>query len=207
MAESIRPNNELDPRLFAAGLRSVSLLMQRYNARPMTLYEDNHEFGICDGLDKIEGVTSETIVGKTALIKGKVDGVSYGLFFNMYDEISSPYQDVRVPMIDLRVYATSGDDYYPKDDEDVSADPRTGALRGLIWWYPNMTIMADFGHGTFSSTDPITQETLNKIISLYGLSETEIFDDENATIINYDNERLKKMIDGLYTLAHSPQVQ
>jgi hypothetical protein len=175
--------------------------MGRHGARTWTFGDDTLNSAMLDGLEDLPGINDDHIVGRITELTGRSQGASYSLEFIMYNEIAGARPEARIPMIDMRVYATVGDVLWPDTDAAILQDPQYGALRGLIWLYSDRTTAVDFGHGTTASSNPETQKFFEKLIGYYGISPEDLFGADAHLGFRYDANRFKRLVSGLHKLA------
>lgn len=194
----------LDQQHFTSAVNSIGMLMRHFGTRPWTFGDDASQLGNLDGFENLPGITDGTEVGRITNITGYSHGISYSLDFIMHNEIAGVQFHSEVPMVDMRVTATEGDALLPNGSvgNGVSV-PLQGMLRGLIWLYPSRTTTVDFGHGTTASKNPESQSFLEEIVSYYGIDSENLFDDDANQGFVYDDERLKKLTEGLHKLMNS----
>ena len=192
-ASSEKSQSGLFPGIFRAALK----LTEELGASPITFESDASSFDMFDGAN----LRPNDVVGVEAVIEGQNNGVTYELRFRLFNEAAgaAPASDV---VAVFHVNAAEGDQAsFTSQEYDAGTTEGRGQIAGLILLSNDSTISADFCHGTCPSEDPKVQAVLNEIVGRYGFSEADMFSEPGNEVYGfyggYDDERLKKLADGL----------
>lgn len=209
MTESLPLQPRISQPLFMESIGAINNVMRQRGIRPITQGYAANNLATIDGIEEIESVSEDTVVGDSSEIVGSAEGVAYRLSFHRFNEISgaNPYKPGnKAPMVDMRVCATSGDEAHPENETALYKDPTIGILRGIIIVLSDGTIEADFSHGTRQSSDPRMQTFLNKLVSFYGIDSTDLFGEGAPQYVTYNDDRALRLANGLRELASSRDI-
>ena len=193
MTSPERPVSEISSATFKLAVAAIARKSTLLGAESLSLKND---WGMLD----LPDLDLDTIVGREAKLRGKRDGVTHSVLLRTFNGATRSNTELwgehtKTTVADLRLHAAEGD-ILPNDDRDFEYSPGKGVLSGLIIFDLDRRVIADFGHGTQPSDNPLVQRRLAELVGYFGLNENII----EHQWFEYDDASVDRLIEGLSAL-------